>query len=249
LSITAPTASALSAIRVELRHQTTFFDSAVLAPDRATIAMLGYDEAPISIHVVGEHATTPAADVPYTIELRPLSPDRCPEVAATYSEADDTATSTGNDALRVSFTSDDGYQATQTAAADAPEPTGLTLGTTAGFDGVAGINPTHGDLYQDRDAYLITTGPSTRTLDLRLTWDNGPGPGDDADLDIMVFPVPAGSDPSAAVPRLGGANTTGVAGPELAVTTVEPSTMYWVLVANAADASVTKSYRVTLCGS
>lgn len=191
-----------------------------------------------TVVITANNATAPAAAVDYKIELSPDPATRCPVItaAADYTEAADGTDSTGNDVVLFSFGTDVPFSTT--AAVDAPEPTGLTVGalqplritgTSANVDGA--------DDYMDRDTYLVRTGTVTNELSLRLGWAD-----DGNDFDWVVFPADHLDDVGdglQAVPR-----------EEYNVVPVKPDTAYWIWIgSHDGSATLPAMYDLSLCGA
>jgi hypothetical protein len=125
-----------------------------------------------------------AASIPYKMRISADNPTtRCPKLttAANYTEANDGAGNTGNDVIAIDYTANP--KITLTAAADAAEPTGLTLaaGTNYRISGTSAAVAKTGS-YFDRDSYAVTTGATTNQLAVRLNWATTT-----ADLDYYLF--------------------------------------------------------------
>jgi hypothetical protein len=139
-------------------------------------------------------------------------------------DAGSTFSNTKNDMVYVSF----GNMMTavvQTPAEDVPDNNAnpLTIGTATGhrITGIHGVGGDTGDDYVERDTYLITTGPDTDQLTIRLDWD-----GETADLDYFLFTVPATpQDEPLEVTR--GTLISNVNN-EFRTVNVEPNTSYWL---------------------
>jgi len=131
-----------------------------------------------------------------------------------------------------------------TAIADAPEPTNLILdvakyritGTSASVSGQGS--------YYDRDDYLITTGPTTNELAIRLK----PGSAM-ADMDYYLF----GENRVNALGNASAAN--GLGKEEFATFAVNPNTRYWLWAGKligmgaGASANTTSTYDFSICGA
>lgn len=162
-----------------------------------------------------------AMSASYQLKISPDSPaTRCPQLTTTanYTEAHDGTTSRGNDVIKIDYTAaNSNYYSLTPATTDAPEPTGLTLasGTNYRISGTSANVAAVGS-YLDADTYLITTGPTTDQLTIRLNWT-----GANVDLDYYVF--------DGLLP-IGTAATIGNGASELATFAVAPSTAYrlWV---------------------
>jgi hypothetical protein len=200
-----------------------------------------------TVVVRGFHEREPDAPVPYRIRILPDDPQtRCAHLAGTptYREAGDGAGNTGNDVVQVVWAPQLATTLTPSTS-DAPEPSASALAITAGMsyraDGV--LNTPNGggiDEYLDRDTYLIATGANTRELSIRVNWA-----GDDADLDLLLFPVPSGTRPPVVLAE---SATIRTRGPEFLTHAVLPSTTYWLWIGNYAGSAEPTAYDVTLCG-
>lgn len=150
---------------------------------------------------------------------------------AAYTEARDMApTHDQNDVMLLG--TQEGTPTSSTA--DAPEPTGLTIG--AGdrhrITGAAGMRA---DTMKDRDTYAITTGPTTTALDIRVAWA-----GDTDDIDVDVYE-------GVGIENLA-ARGWSVANPEYFATAVKPSTEYLLFVRRYGQAAALP-YDMAVCGS
>lgn len=155
----------------------------------------------------------PAAAIPYKATIT-IDTSSCHVTsAATYTES-----GAANDMVDVRFTGDVAMRRVLTAAADAPEPDGVTFapGTQVRFTGTS-ADVDAADDYRDRDAFLVVTGAGVDTLSVRLDWAST-----SADLDFFVFP--------ASVPELVGASHVSTMAPEAATFAVAPSTTYWLWI-------------------
>lgn len=125
-----------------------------------------------------------AAPVPYSLKIASDNPTaRCPQItaAANYTEANDGAASTANDTISIDYSKNQAYGATTPGTT--PEPSGLTLnaGTNYRISGVSALRVAN-DSYLDKDTYLVTTGPTTNQLAIRVNWASTT-----TDLDLYVF--------------------------------------------------------------
>jgi hypothetical protein len=188
--------------------------------------------------VTGRGINAPTAPIHYVLEIEVDEPAvRCPGVESTFTEAGDGALHRGNDMVEVRYSTN---SRNQTAAADAPEATGLVLAPgQVAITGESASVASAGDDYRDRDTYLIQTGPLVNQLDVRLEW-----PDATTDLDFMLFPVPT----TDAARELGAGTRTGLVAPEFNAVAVEPSTQYWLWVGGYSG-TFPRSYGLTLCGS
>lgn len=181
-----------------------------------------------------------AAGFDYKLQIAPDGAARCPAVTAApgYREAADGA-GAGNDVVEVDFDVDPAFQLTASAA-DAPEPTGLTIeGATAVRIAGSSANQDASDDFLDRDTYLVRTGPGTGELTLRLGWASA-----DASLDYYVFPAD-GTDQVGSSVRFEGNTAT----ERYNVVPVKPGTAYWIWIA-AHDGSqgLPIAYDLSICG-
>ncbi len=175
----------------------------------------------------------PTAAVAYTATIT-ADTSTCMAATTDYTEAGDGG-GTGNDMIDVRFTGDPALRRVLTAAADTPEPTGITVTTTARIAGTS-ADVDAADEFRDRDTYAFTTGPGIDTLTVRLDWA-----ATTADLDVLVFP--AGS-----VPELAGSAHIAPTGPEQITLAVLPSTAYWVWIGSYDSSSgLPVSYDASLC--
>lgn len=183
---------------------------------------------------------SPAAPVPYQIRLVSGALGDCASGAATtYAEAETSVRQ--NDAVSVDWYAYPRLAATP--AADAAEPTGVTLaaGASAVIEGSSGATSAGGDSYLDRDAYVFTAGPDTREVRVLLEHT-----ATDANLDVFVFAADA--------KRLVGTGVEVGGSPERAAIAVEPGKTYWLWIgtrdetAIGGDKALPVRYRATLCG-
>jgi hypothetical protein len=183
-----------------------------------------------------DNQDAPAA-VPYVVTIKQDNPaQRCTRMTApaSYTEALDGASSTGNDAVNVDTSADPEMW----MAASPPEATGVTMagGTRYRVHGTSAAIAMNGSYY-DRDAYVVTTDATTNQLSLRLNW---PGT---SNLDYFVFPV------SDTFP-IGTARLDQPSEDEFATFSVLPSTAYWVWVGANSDSdpsTLPVDYDATLC--
>lgn len=155
--------------------------------------------------------------------------------AATYTEANDTATNTGNDTVKFANSATTPYVLTASPT-DAPEPTMIVASspTEAKIVGTAaGTNVDTTDVNYDTDTYEFTTGPATTQLRIRLNWPSVPGtvggmpPPVSPDVDFYLFEKPAPGQPIGEPVSVTGASSSPE---ESAVVTVMPNATYWVSV-------------------
>jgi hypothetical protein len=177
------------------------------------------------------------SSVSYKVQFLPDDPMRCPTstAAADYTEANDGADNTGNDAIAVHFAADPEF----TMMAGTPEATGLTIAPTtkahvAGSSGAA----TATDDYLDRDSYSFTTGDSANEMSIRVNWM-----GTGADLDYIVF-----EDGQFAPTEE--AETADKSGTEFDTFALKPDTKYTLWVGATGDSTgMPLPYDVSICGS
>jgi hypothetical protein len=180
-----------------------------------------------------------SAPVDYRVLISSSTAARCPARTgrADYAEAHDGASSTGNDVLSIDYANDPWYA--PTAAADAPEPTGLSLvpGRAYLVTGAA-ATVSQADEYLDRDSYAIRTDDDTNELAVRLDWSAG------ADLDDYLFDA-------ATMTPVGASNLTSTTGPELQVIAVKPHTSYllWVGRFQETTPGPAVPYDATICAT
>ena len=187
--------------------------------------------------VVAKNSADLVAPFDYKVRLTPDEPTRCPILTdkAAYTEAGD-GDGTGNDMIASSFASDPPWKLTDSA--DAAEATGLTIDAKKAVrisGSSAMVNAA--DDYMDRDTYLVTTGPKTNELTLRLNWaDAG------TDLDFALFEADQ-------------ANETGdslLTEPmqEYNAIAVKPATAYWVWIgAHDGSTALPEAYDLSVCGT
>lgn len=194
----------------------------------------GYDgEVIIAVRTYNDEDV--AAPVPYKLSIAADDiAQRCPAsaAAATFSEANDGAGNRDNDVYQFSYD----YEVSLTDAADAAEPTAITLAAppqTYRLDGssadISFLSP-----YADGDSFAFHTGPNVSQLTVRADW-----PGDDRDFDIYLFR--AGFE----LQEASGIEESLVSGEYLTVT-VEPDTDY-VLWAGLYEGTQPSPYSLTLC--
>lgn len=178
-----------------------------------------------------------ATSIPYTLEVIADTPAaRCSEVTTGgYAEAIDGATNAGNDMVRIPSGA---APALTASAADNPEPTQLVLipGTNTRVTGSAGaaVMP---DQYEDKDTFLVATGPATNELAVQLDW-----PSTTANLDYLLF------EANSASPVIRAISTT--QHPEVTTFSVKPNTSYWLLVgAKVGATALPATYTASLCGA
>jgi hypothetical protein len=233
---TAPLASRVGTLEVALvgaGGSRVFVDHGVFS---AHLTAGSYELA-----VVAREETARTEAFAYRIEIAPDAPDaRCPVPARApdHVEIDEASKGhRGNDMVEVRRSG--APLRAITAAADAPDATGLVLSASdvATVTGTSAAIASAGDGYHDRDTFLVATGARTNQLELRLGWTPT------ADLDVLVFP--AGS-----VGDIAGAATVGAGTGEVMITAVAPSSAYWVWVGAArGGAAAAVGYALTLCAT
>ena len=169
-------------VRIKDTANTLIFDRS-LDPN-ASDHVAGLTNLPPADYIVTVTASGTAditSSVDYKVQFLPDDPMRCPTstAAADYTETNDGADSTGNDAVAVTLANDPEF----TMMAGTPEATGLTIAPTskAHITGTSG-NATSADDYLDRDSYSFTTGDSANEMSIRVSWM-----GTGLDLDYIVF--------------------------------------------------------------
>ncbi|NVB85619.1 MAG: hypothetical protein HOV81_45060 [Kofleriaceae bacterium] len=123
---------------------------------------------------------------------------------------------------------------------DNPEPSGSAF--TVGPDAyrIAGIAGTHASDYGhgDLDTYTITTGPTTKAVDIRLAWSG-------IAADHLYFGFYRQSGPGYESVSAG----WGMTNPQYAAMPVEPSSTYLLSVGAMTGTATGLPYDVTICGS
>jgi len=227
--------------RVELALVDRFGDpiatSAFVGQHAVVAATLPAGSYGVAVRAIG---TEPATAVAYTVRIAADDPDqRCARLTTPpdFGELGDGGASTGNDVLEVRFTGDPTMRRVLTAAADAPEATGLVLAPAAKarVSGLSG-DVDGADEFRDRDTYVLATGAGVTTLTVQLDW-SGAG----ADLDFLVLPADTTTE-------LVGATRVSTVSPERATFAVAPSTSYWLWI-GAYDTStgLPVTYDATIC--
>ena len=178
-----------------------------------------------------------ATSVDYKVQFLPDDPMRCPKStdAATYNEANDGATNTGNDGFTINWSDDPAI----VAAAGPAEASGISLDPTtkAHITGMMGATDA-ADEYLDQDSYSFTTGKDTNEMSIRVDWA-----GAGADLDYVVI-----EDGQTVLTQE--SDTSDTSGDEFATFALKPSTSYVVWVgAHDGSGSLPMAYDVSLCGS
>ena len=191
-----------------------------------------------SVEAYGDADATAA--VPYKVRITTDNPTmRCPDVtaAASYTEAADGATNDGNDVVAIDYSANPFI--VLTAAADAPEPTNLVLAPgnyriTGNSASVAGSGS-----YFDRDDYLVTSGPTTNELAIRLK----PGSAQ-ANMDYFLF-----EENRVTVLNEFASASAPIGQEEFATFAVNPNSKYWLWIgkANADSANVATTYDASVC--
>ena len=188
--------------------------------------------------VRGQAAADSSAPIKYKVRISAESACATVTAAASYTEAHDGTSNTGNDVMTVNFAADPSFAPTP-ATTDAAEPTGLTIDamTPLRLSGSSASIAPGSDQYLDRDTYQFTTGAATNELAVRLGWQGA------VDLDYLVF-----KDSTVAAT---GASTTASTSPdEYATFAVEPNTSYWIWVGAAkGSTALPAAYDVSMCGA
>jgi hypothetical protein len=161
-----------------------------------------------------------------------------------YQESGDGMDSIGNDTVQIHLPN--APPVLTEDEKDAPEDTTpLTLEPDAVLymTGESGAVETDKDSYLDRDTYLVTTGPTTGELELRLKW-----PDDGTDLDVHLF---AAGDPAIDYSNALGTEA-GVIRDELMTVNLDPGADYWLWIGAYDDPNdegpvPAVEYEVTLC--
>jgi hypothetical protein len=197
-------------------------------------------EGAYTLLVESDSPTALAASHDYKVKLLIDTPaTRCAKIAAAaaYTESHDGASNNGNDVI-----SDDANgTVTLTAnAADAPEPTGLTLAAgdskrISGSSAMVALTAA----YSDPDTYEITTGPTTTELTYRLNWASIT-----ADLDVVIYPADSLSS-------LSGSFKSSPKEDEFQTTAVLPNTKYrvWVGAYMTPASTAAVPYDLSLCAN
>jgi hypothetical protein len=182
-----------------------------------------------------------AASVPYKMTITTDTPaTRCPQLATApdYTESHDGPSDNGNDVVAVDYTATPQYSLI-TGTTNAPEPTNLTLasGTNYLIDGTSAAVAKNAS-YFDRDTYLITTGPTTDQLAIRLNW-----PSATVDLNWLMFVENDVRAPFAEgwIKQLGQ--------PQFETFAVAPSSRYWLWIgASSTDSTnLPATYGASIC--
>lgn len=191
-----------------------------------------------TLAVIAERGTALPADTDYKLSIEVDDLDaRCAPLttAASYTEANDGPAHDGNDMVEVRFFSEP--ERALTAAADTPEPSGITTGgaTRSRITGTMG-DVDAADEYRDRDTYMFSTGDHDQ-LTVRVDWAGGT-----ADLDLFVFPEGESFE-------LDSSTRVGTSGPEYATFAVPRNTRFWLWVGAYDDATALPvTYDLTVCG-
>lgn len=206
-----------------------------------------YDHGVFSAHLTAGHYEFSveayddadiAAPVPYTLQIAADQPTvRCGALArpADYMEAGDGTANNGNDVFDVDFDANPTRMFTA-ANTDRPEDMELPLmsGSSLRIDGEAAMEAPVGS-YLDHDTYLVTTGPTTNQLAIRLDWA-----GNTADLDYYL------STAGSTYP-IASATTQQLGGGEFATFAVVPNTRYWLWIGSYLSSTTSANYDATLC--
>jgi len=177
-----------------------------------------------------------ASAIPYKISL--IRDTHCPKalVAANYLEANDGATSTGNDVFSIDALN--GTRSFTASTTDGPEPTALTAQAASKLhlSGLsADVSQASGSTYKDGDTFSFQTGTLTTQMTIRIDWAGGT-----ADLDYALF-VAGSSTPA----FFSGDTNSSL---ELSVFAVQPSTSYQLwLGAKASSSGLPVAYDISLC--
>ncbi len=180
------------------------------------------------------------ASVPYKLKIASDNPlTRCPKItaAANYTEANDGTTNDANDTVAVDYSMAKPYSATSPATT--PESTGLTLtaGTNYRISGTSAMRAQVGS-YFDKDTYLVTTGPTTNQLAIRVNW-----PSTTTDLDLLVFKQGSYFAAATAAKMMLGED-------EFVTFATDPNAAYWIWVGAYSDSTVPSggaTYDLSLC--
>ena len=212
----------------------------VRAGNAVTALLLPQGEYTLGVEARAADAAVP---VPYRLEVYADDPSlRCPPMAGgtIHTEADESVLAhRANDMVEAR----DAPPVLRTQAtvlpSDAPDPTdeAVTAGDRFTIAGLSAAAQSTGDDYHDRDTFSLYTGATTNQLDIRITWTGGI-----ADLDVLVFEAEQVTDPM-------GTPTAAVIGEEIVITSVEPSTAYWLWVGGSTrSSSLPVTYAVHVCG-
>ena len=226
--LTGPGLEKLS--RVELSLVNRFGDplvTSVFTGAHAVVAThmpIGFDG--IAIRAYGDE---PAAAMPYVVRFA-ISPPCSSESAPVYTES-----ASANDVIEVRYLEEP--RRAFTAAADAPEATGITVGPQQLFVlGGTSANVDAPDDFRDRDTFEFATG-ETDVMSVSLEWVGG-----GTDLDMFVFPANG-------IAELTGATHISVSGTEAAKLAVLPNTTYWLWIGSYDTSNdLPQDYTATLCG-
>jgi hypothetical protein len=200
-------------------------------------ALTNLPPAAYTVVVTASGTADITASVSYKVQFLPDDPMRCPTstAAADYTESNDGADNTGNDAISVDFSKDPSF-ATMPGM---PEATGLKIAPTtkahiAGSSGAA----TAADAYLDRDSYSFTTGDSANEMSIRVNWM-----GTTADLDYLLFE-------DGQLTPTEEAETADTSGTEFDTFALKADTKYTLWVgATKASTGLPLAYDVSICGS
>ena len=183
-----------------------------------------------------------AGTVTYQLTASVLTCDS--PTSANYTEANDGASSRGNDMVAVTW----GPLTTAATAVntDSPEPSGVT-GTSGDVQAVVGntaMVTTAGDAYLDRDTFRISTAADVDRLILLVGWDDQNGAAT-VDMDVLVFP--AGMVTADDI--VGGSGLASTVA-DVAGAVVEPNSDYWVWLGAYTGSNLPAggtTYSVSIC--
>lgn len=212
----------------------------VRAGNAFTALLLPQGEYTLGVEARAAEATVP---IPYRLELYADEPSqRCPVMTGGSPLNEDDESGAGhraNDMIEVRDPPP--IVATQATASksDAPHATGeaVTAGGRFTLAGRSAAVASDGDDYRDRDTFSFYTGATTNQLDIRTTWTGGI-----ADLDVLVFEAGKAGEPM-------GNPAAAVIGEEIVITSVEPSTAYWLWVGGSTRSTqLPVTYVIDVCG-
>ena len=241
LELLAPDGAEATDLAIDLHRveegTPVFLATGPFRTDYGVIAGVPLEPGTYWVNAVAFHPV-PAQPVLYTIAIQ-RNTFSCPIAELTYSESSD-GTGRGNDTVSIDYgdlppkqTADEG---------DAPEATGIELAEASGpvrMQGVSLALASDGDSYLDRDAYLVSAGPETNEVEVRLGW-----PGEDVDLDVYLFEA---GDPENDY-SVGLGTTTDKSADELFTVNIDPDRSYWLWVGAYQDATgLPVTYNLTVC--
>lgn len=175
----------------------------------------------------------------YKVAITADVPDtRCVEVTTGgyMTETRDGAQNNGNDMITIPPGST--TPALTSSTTDMPEPANFVIAANFSIRAAGqAANINSPDAYEDKDAFVFATALGTNELTVRLSW-----PTAGANLDWMIFEQ---NNPDPIVR----ATTTTTTGLEMKITSVKPSTTYWLWIAAKVGAVVPATYNATLCGA